>query len=158
MKKSFIVAAVMSLALFAGLFASCSQTTDDSALVAAYVEAAKREQETKDWIALTNIGTSLRLVDNTFREGYIRETKREWTDAKKENIKFTFKAVPESGYKFVYQESGEERRIKVFRVVGSEKNEVTDVTYDGYSSFSFVVPKGTSMVRVEGHDVFVSLN
>ena len=158
-KLNALFAAVLSLAFFAGILGSCSiSTSDDSALAAYYAEAAKREQEAKDWMALTNIGTSIRLVDNTWTEGHIREAKREWNDAKKENIKFTFKAVAENGYKFVFQETGEERRVKVFRVVGSEGIAVTDVTYDGYSSFSFTVPRGTSMVRVEGHDVFVASN
>lgn len=156
-KLNVLFAAVLSLAFFAGILGSCSiSTSDDSALAAYYAEAAKREQEAKDWMALTNIGTSIRLVDNTWTEGHIREAKREWNDAKKENIKFTFKAVAENGYKFVYEDSNG-RRVKVYITVNSERKELTDITHVG-DEFSFVVPRGTTFVRVEGHDVFVASN
>ena len=45
MKKNIVfVAALFALALVAGLFVSCSETSDDSQVIAAYIQAAETER------------------------------------------------------------------------------------------------------------------
>ncbi len=149
MKKSKVifVAFVMTFALVGGLFVSCSNSSDDSDVIAAYQLAAAQAQ--KDSETLYNMSVSIRLHDNSLSEGYVYESlSKRKLNSDKTKICMTFMATPESGYTFV--SSG---------VTVTADNNSINPTFgspdsSGVVTISIEVPTGTKSVKFVGNNIF----
>lgn len=148
MKKNVIfMAMALSLALCAGLFVSCDFSDDNSAIVAAYVEAAGRAKDGQEYMSLYNIGTMITLSDNTRDEGHVDEKSgsRKFGETRQKAV-LTFVAEAGAGYKFHNELTVTADGVAVTPKYGATEGNKT--------TFTVTVPVNTSVVSIDGDNVF----
>ena len=145
-------ATLVSLALCSGLFVSCDAGEDNSQLVAAYMEAARRERDAADQAKLDNIGT---YIHGAASRGdiYVRDSviARHYSDSKKTHAVIYFEAIPSDGNTFSFA------GLTVTTIPAS-----TDLQYELYASkanyFKVKVPIETTKVDIDQSNAFVAAN
>ena len=101
MKKITVVLAALavSFALCLGLFISCGAGEDNSQLVAAYMEAARKQREAEEYTKLISIA----VQSSGAGHGTISEREqRQYSDNTKQYAVITFEGVPFDGYRFKF--------------------------------------------------------
>lgn len=149
MKKNVIfMAMALSLALCAGLFVSCDFSDDNSAIVAAYVEAAGRAKDGQEFMSLYNIGVMITLSDNAREDGHVDEKSgsRKFGDTKQKAV-LTFVAT--QGDNFVFK-----KELLVVKADGVAVTPSYGATEGNKTTFTVTVPVNTSVVSIDGDDVF----
>ncbi len=149
MKKNVIfMAMALSLALCAGLFVSCDFSDDNSAVFAAYAEAAGRAKDGQEYMSLYNIGVMITLTDVSRDEGHIDEKagSRKFGDTKQKAV-LTFVATCVSSYKF--DSAGLSVKADGVAVTPSY-----GATEGNKTTFTVTVPVNTSVVSIDGDNVF----
>ena len=150
MKKNVIfMAMALSLALCAGLFVSCDFSDDNSAVVAAYAEAAGRAKDGQEYMSLYNIGVMITLTDVTRDEGHIDEKagSRKFGETRQKAV-LTFVATSVGSYKF------DSAGLSVMVNDGVAVTPSYGATEGNKTTFTVTVPVNTSIVRIEGDNIF----
>ena len=156
MKKSTVVLAALAVssALCLGLFISCGAGEDNSQLVAAYMEAARRQREAEEYTKLISIGLE---ISGSGDKGDIaerdQEERRKYADSEKRYAVITFEGVPFDGYRFKF--SGLTATTAPASNLPYPKLELIP-SKSNY--FTVTVPIETTMLNIEKSNAFESLN
>lgn len=101
MKKITVVLAALAVssALCLGLFISCGAGEDNSQLVAAYIEAARRQREAEEYTKLISIAVQ---SSGAGHGTIVEREQRKYSDNTKQYAVITFEGVPFEAYRFKF--------------------------------------------------------